>query len=662
MCARSLARALAGIKARLLEAFYGVMDDNVETLWDADNLPAREYIANDQWFTTPMNLFYITSILISDTLYFTANPTNYHDNKQFRFLFDNGATLGVTGFEGVVTAINQTFHDRVTTFWWIQVAYFVVLICTLVVLGVFVFGRALNKVQAINRGVVEIASHIPPLTMARMRRDVQRAITFVRRARIKAEAALNDGADDDGDRGVGDVKGFTYDADVEAAPAWGSAKAPYGMSTRMQRRGMPSLDEAKPSGEDFGDDSEDDVKFDAKAGSGELDEALAASGEDVDDGASPRSRRNSAQLPSTVPAVGGLMSPRATATPPLAPGSPAPGAVSPRLPAMGLSPRAPPSNEAEWMADVPNDINSTDAASMGVVSTSSLDNCSDTKAAPPSSARRSSIEAVCPPDIGSAGGDEKPAAVAAPVAPTAAAPQAEAAYPTPKQDTPLDARAIIAACPSAVVCMDSTGTILFMNDEFCSLTGYTMEESVGQNISMLQAPDLDLDAGDGQSTPRLVGQPGRQLEIVTKGGNPRPAILSLGRLDFEGTRYYVGSLADISMDTKTDAEQHEEEDQAQGRSNLFRVLKVCCALLLVALLQGAAMLHASSGLQTSAMRANEVNNAARLRKHAGMMKYVAKGRGGNGGDVDMVHVLAGLRVVRPPSVMASCGRRRRLHR
>ena len=188
---------------------------------------------------------------------------------------------------------------------------------------------------------------------------------------------------------------------------------------------------------------------------------------------------------------------------------------------------------------------------------------------------------------------------------------------------------ILQASPGAIVCTDAIGTILYANPAFTALTGYTVEEALGKNVTILQPEDLAERHDDimrrvvDGGTPRVIGKAGRQLAVIPKSGEDRPMLLALGRLDVADTTYFVADIADISQDVKgNDGEQHEEEEESQGRSNLLRWLRVCGALLLVALLQCLNVYNGGTSMVAIAQRASEFTYASRLKALSSLLTCV----------------------------------------
>ena len=705
MCACREAQLLS-LKSGLRNAFSSVHGNTDEAIWDAPFLTVREYSKEDVWYTLRLNLIYVINIIIADATDFLLNPTNYHDNKSFRFVTDNAVTVATPELQRLMRELDDDNYAQAATFIWVQVVNLVVLAITLTTLGLCVFGRALSRVQNIKRGVVEIAANLPPLTIARMRRNAQRASTFVRRARIKADQAVNQGNDEVAERGVGDVKGFTYDAELEGKP-WqhdappaleeGPAYAGYGDLGRYR---LPAvhLDKppmvVEPASSYFESQRTSSRMTTRSGGSGGVTQrsglASAPSIHSEDSKQSTGSRVRFAQTPTPTPepvsapgldakhlappahdlpkGVAAHGSLRQLASPPAAPIEAAL-QLSPRLPLGASRGQCPVAHKGEasmggavcpvsMRTTSPSSISSAKHGERRLPGTRSTGGAMGGGECPVTH-RRTSQGGTCPivghtvqgtatlrrranhmllNSEGSNGSDVRDVAStetagdgsqneqsAGDVAHVSFAPST--AVPTTARVP--DIAHILQASPGAIVCTDAIGTILYANPAFTALTGYTVEEALGKNVTILQPQDLAERHDDimrrvvDGGTPRVIGKAGRQLAVIPKSGEDRPMLLALGRLDVEDTTYFVADIADISQAVKgNDGEQHEEEEESQGRSNLLRWLRVCGALLLVALLQCLNVYNGGTSMLVIAQRASEFTYASRLKALSSLLTCV----------------------------------------
>ena len=761
---------MAEEKDELRRAFDDVVDSSVQSLWDAPDLTVREYSKDNQWYTISVNMLYLGNVLLADTVDFVGSPSNYHDSKLFRFVTDNAVPVAVGRLQQLMLAVDDSGYDRVVVFQWVQAALLIVLGCTLVTLGVCVFGRALSRVQNIKRGVVEIAANLPPLTLARMRRNTQRGATFVRRARIKAEQAVNQGGDEVAERGVGDVKGFTYDAELEGtplpqrewqhdAPAARSDGAAYdGYEVKAESPVQaPLLAEVEnssflgsersnapllhlPAGAHVSknslrsSDSKDSavhfVSFkrhmpsstsvaidgdDAKATpSHALAQRFNRAGSTSGVVASPPASASNGRCPvahgnTPTDGSGASVSPRKPTTPPSAPAASHP-SLSPRIPtgaARGATGGGATTVSAAEASSQPMSASSSGrcpvahgqmnpAARTRASSASTTSSAHSGQEAAVVDAPSGAVGGVCPVSHQASSGKHAGAgcpAASHTVQGTAtlrrrairansarsngdAASEGAAsedggvtrvsfASPPPETTQVPDIAHILQATPGAIVCTDAIGTILYANPAFTALTGYTVEEALGKNVTILQPQDLAERHDDimrrvvDGGTPRVIGKAGRQLAVIPKSGEDRPMLLALGRLDVADTTYFVADIADISQDVKgNDGEQHEEEEQSQGRSNLLGMLRVCGALLLVALLQGVNMWYGSTSMLTSVQHASEVNYASRLQALSSLLTYVRCCTHMSVTSSPLAKS-TGTHVVKLPSVMANYGRQQK---
>ena len=496
----------------LLKAFYGVMDDHVKDMWDSKTLSVTEYGGGEQRFSTPMNLFSVASILLSDTLRFAGHPEDFHNNPRFRFLADNGVTVAVPAFERVIAAINEAFFHRVHSFWAIQIACFAAFLLALGVLGTVVFGRAVKRVQEVQRGVVEIATNIPPMTLARMRRRVRNGTLFVRQAQREAERVLNVvNEEEDDDRGMGDVDGFTYDADEEARPD--------------KRGGQISLASLVTSSRQMTTTSINDVE-DTKAG--------------------PQGRKGIASAPRALLRGAALMS-RAK--------GPAQSSLAQRLRNAAMSVRF---SVGNGFTDEP---------------------------------------APAPP---------RPTTGALAMAMAGARPPVEA---------------VLKASPTSFVVTDVHGIVLFVNMKFARLCGVPVAGCIGHPLQPEPLASSFLGLVKQLEGDTTLTQTSVQFDFATAAKTPRTMVCAVRRTHAERGALFVGAVAEVAGDVNPgDAQEDVKTDRTASRSSLVYMIKVASALVLVGLLQCVAMLHAGVGIGTAAHIASDVNNVARLRKLASVMK------------------------------------------
>lgn len=122
-----------------------------------------------------------------------------------------------------------------------------------------------------------------------------------------------------------------------------------------------------------------------------------------------------------------------------------------------------------------------------------------------------------------------------------------------------------------VVTIDSSGTMLMVNKAMESIFGYTTEELLGRNVSMLM-PDPDRSAHNGylqryiDTGERRIAETGRDVIALRKNGDQFNMNLSVTRLVQEGQMRFVGICRDISAQKKREDVLLAEKTQALDES------------------------------------------------------------------------------------------------
>ncbi|HEY4203107.1 MAG TPA: PAS domain S-box protein [Devosiaceae bacterium] len=132
-------------------------------------------------------------------------------------------------------------------------------------------------------------------------------------------------------------------------------------------------------------------------------------------------------------------------------------------------------------------------------------------------------------------------------------------------------RSILDNSPDAAVVFEANGTIVTFNAAAMRQFGYTQQEALGANVSMLlpasRQSDIDLNSQYGiddwvrQGASRLVL--GRR-----KNGTTFPMRLTVGEMAVEGDRYYTGFIQDL-----TDR-QESEARLAEANNELARLARI----------------------------------------------------------------------------------------
>jgi len=130
-------------------------------------------------------------------------------------------------------------------------------------------------------------------------------------------------------------------------------------------------------------------------------------------------------------------------------------------------------------------------------------------------------------------------------------------------------RAVIDAAVDGIIVIDGAGTIEVFNRAAQQMFGHGEAETIGRNVSVLMAePDRSrhdgyirhhLDTGER----RVIGI-GRAVTGLRRDGTVFPLRLSLGEMDIDGQKHFVGILHDLSQRT-------ELEDRLREATALARI-------------------------------------------------------------------------------------------
>jgi two-component system, LuxR family, sensor kinase FixL len=130
--------------------------------------------------------------------------------------------------------------------------------------------------------------------------------------------------------------------------------------------------------------------------------------------------------------------------------------------------------------------------------------------------------------------------------------------------------ALLDAAVDAVVMIDHRGTISVVNRSAERLFGYSAQEIVGQNVSVLMpAPwreehDGYLERYARTGIPHIIGV-GREVEGQRKDGSRFPAFLSVGRIADSDPPRFVGFVRDVTTERLAVASIQAERDHAESR-------------------------------------------------------------------------------------------------
>ena len=127
-------------------------------------------------------------------------------------------------------------------------------------------------------------------------------------------------------------------------------------------------------------------------------------------------------------------------------------------------------------------------------------------------------------------------------------------------------RSILATVPDAMLIIDETGIILSFSAAAEKMFGYTEDEVVGENVSMLM-PSPDRERHDGYlknyrdtGIRKIIGI-GRVTTARRRDGNTFPIELSVGEAWADGKRVFTGFIHDISQRQKDETRFHELQSE-----------------------------------------------------------------------------------------------------
>ena len=147
------------------------------------------------------------------------------------------------------------------------------------------------------------------------------------------------------------------------------------------------------------------------------------------------------------------------------------------------------------------------------------------------------------------------------------APQPAASQPPTQHDS--QSQAILNTAVDAMITIDQRGIIESFNPAAQRIFGYTADEVVSQNVSILMPPP-DRDAHDryiadyiNTGHAKIIGI-GREVKARRRDGSLFPAHLAVSEFTVEGRRRFVGVVRDLT-DLK-DAQQHRETYEQRLRS------------------------------------------------------------------------------------------------
>lgn len=136
-----------------------------------------------------------------------------------------------------------------------------------------------------------------------------------------------------------------------------------------------------------------------------------------------------------------------------------------------------------------------------------------------------------------------------------------------------DARTLMEAATDAVILMEHGGRIYAANRVAEQLLGYTQEQFIGANVSMLM-PEPDRSAHSGYvarhlatGESRIIGR-GREVRALRRDGVTIPVALSVGRIAGSDPPRFVGFLRDLSEQHRALAEAHHSQNRLMAVSRM----------------------------------------------------------------------------------------------
>jgi len=135
-------------------------------------------------------------------------------------------------------------------------------------------------------------------------------------------------------------------------------------------------------------------------------------------------------------------------------------------------------------------------------------------------------------------------------------------------DASLRLNAIIEAALDGIIAINENGIMEMLNPAAASMFGYTINELLGQNVSMLM-PDMHARQHNTYinnylhtGVKKIIGI-GREVEGKRKDGSTFPLRLSVSESKTEGKSIFTGIVHDLSLEKKAAHELNLEKERAQ---------------------------------------------------------------------------------------------------
>lgn len=134
-------------------------------------------------------------------------------------------------------------------------------------------------------------------------------------------------------------------------------------------------------------------------------------------------------------------------------------------------------------------------------------------------------------------------------------------------------KATLNAAPDGVIWVDQEGTIVLANPAMQTLTGYSSEELIGQNVSIFLPPHLrERHVGSMHSffhNPRERAMGMMDLKLCRRDGSLQPVDISLGHWDMDGVPHAIAYLRDLTERKKLEESLRHQatHDELTGLPN-----------------------------------------------------------------------------------------------
>jgi len=132
-------------------------------------------------------------------------------------------------------------------------------------------------------------------------------------------------------------------------------------------------------------------------------------------------------------------------------------------------------------------------------------------------------------------------------------------------------RSIIDNVQEAIITIDDSGTVLHWSPGATTIFGYTAEEAIGRDITLIMPPEIAghhagyIEAYFRTGEAKIIGS-GREVEGVRKDGSAVPLELNISEAEFGGRTLFTGILRDITDRKRILNELIEAREQADSAS------------------------------------------------------------------------------------------------